>query len=282
MVPILRSLSILLLTTSAAGRVFPGTPYPGSDPDYTTADRNSNYTHTVTFKHSDRADAGTWQWTLRVSEVPAYKYSENYAPGFHQAYTTYSFAWPGNGTLNDALQNELEQDPSLARTGSCAVLLTILFPPEISATYDDSSSDCTSMLDEFCVAALKRMVEDVEFDDQLGKCRFSDNGFQAVGGLACREYTEPNYMGGLAGTVARESHNPFPFVTPFYRHSTDSSCGQHSAITAAPQTQPPPPSWRVNPSLPPRAVRTRRITRRCLSAWLRMCMSSASRVAFRR
>jgi hypothetical protein len=204
MVPILRSLSILLLTTSAAGRIFPGTPNPSIDPDYTTADRNANYSHTVTFQHSDRANAGTWQWTLRVSEVPAYKYSENYAPGFHQAYTTYSFAWPGDGTLDDALRDERAQDASLARTGTCAVLLTILFPPDITATYDDSSSDCTSMLDKFCVAALKRMVAEVEFDDQRGKCRFSDNGFQAVGGLACREYTEPNDMGGLGGTVTRK------------------------------------------------------------------------------
>jgi hypothetical protein len=88
MVPNLLSLSIVLFTGLAAGLIWPGSPSPGEVSEYSTANSNSNYSHTVKFLHDNRVDLGFWQWTVRVSEVAANAEAKDYFSGARAAYTT--------------------------------------------------------------------------------------------------------------------------------------------------------------------------------------------------
>jgi hypothetical protein len=126
----------------------------------TAADQLPNATHSINFQH---ANSGLWNWTVRVSDVSMPNASQ-LIPDAHVAYTTYSFSWPGQGTLQDALNAEAEQESILTHYSSCAVLFDALFPTNVTDKFDDSSSDCTSMLGAECVKALTTLVGSVNGD----------------------------------------------------------------------------------------------------------------------
>jgi hypothetical protein len=75
-------------------------------------------------------------------------------PDARVAYTTYSFTWPENGTLNNALFAELNSTSGNYYIESQAYILSGLFPSNVSDKWDPNSSDCTSALGSECVAKL--------------------------------------------------------------------------------------------------------------------------------
>jgi hypothetical protein len=154
------ALAMLVSETLAFARFSAGAPFIGSNTAFNQSDRNANHSNTVSFKHRD---LGTWNWTVRVSDIPAPNLPGESADA-HRAYTTYSFSWPTNGTLSDAIQAEERQDPSRARNDSCVLLFSRLSPPDLNAKYDNASSSCTGYLGEECEKAIYGVLGDVNTD----------------------------------------------------------------------------------------------------------------------
>jgi hypothetical protein len=197
----LLSLSTALFSALAASKVWPGGWTPGNLSEYSSADSNANYSRTIDFLHNDHVEFGNWQWTVRVSEVDANEEALNYFPGARAAYTTYSFAWPGPGTLNDALGREAAQPAARIRTGSCAVLFTLLLPSNVTSKYNDSSSDCASMLGTQCANALQGIVGRVDYKN--GQCELSGLSLGPVSSGTCGDTVDVS-LSSFAGLATRE------------------------------------------------------------------------------
>lgn len=157
---ILLSWALLQSTAMARESVRPGRPTSGFAA-LSVADHSPNSTHTVSFEH---AGLGTWNWTVRVSDVNMPNASLYQLTDAHVAYTTHSFTWPSGGTLDDALQAEVAQKPELAGSSSCALLVDALFPLNVTEKYDPTSSDCTGMLGAECVKALTDLIGGIRSD----------------------------------------------------------------------------------------------------------------------
>jgi hypothetical protein len=204
----LTSTSLALFTIPTTAKIWPGgltpadtTPFNEMNSTFST----SSVSHTVNFTRSPRlAAAGVdpWSWTLRVADISASVQSDTRFPGARAAYTTYSFAWPGGGSLNDALRREVGQDSSLVRKGSCAVLFTLLLPSNVTSKYDDSSSDCTSMLGAECVTAFQNIVRAVDYSDNEG-CDLSGLQLGSLDSGICGDSVEVS-LSGFAGLATRK------------------------------------------------------------------------------
>lgn len=117
------------------------------------ADQMPNETHSVTFDHSSIHK--NWTWTVKISDVVMPNstgtnldtLTPNPPPNAHVAFTTYDFAWPGGGSLNDAVrEGENLNSPISSSNPSCMYMIITSFPLNVSEKYDPSSSDCTSAL----------------------------------------------------------------------------------------------------------------------------------------
>jgi hypothetical protein len=189
---LLLSLSTLCTMALASESIRPGSPSSGFA-TFQAADQAPNASHSVTFEHSR---LGIWNWTVRVSDV-ALANTSQILPDAHVAYTTYSFGWPTQGTLQDALDAEVAQQPSLASSDSCAILIDALFPPNVTAKFDGST--CTSMLGAECVDALATLMGSVKSDcSGLG---MSLDGIQT----SCASSFGPA-LGGSYGFVSRRAY----------------------------------------------------------------------------
>lgn len=118
---------------------------PFSDPTFTAADINA--TREVSFNRAQTGSAGrNWTWTLSLRDValpnsPESTSEWNYAPGARAAYTTYSFSWPDDGNVNQAVED----------TGSqCMYNVFADFAMNVSNAWDSTSSSCASAIGTPC------------------------------------------------------------------------------------------------------------------------------------
>jgi hypothetical protein len=191
---LLLSLSTLCTLALAIGGEgpHPGAPLSGFA-SLQAADQAPNASHSVSFEHYS-SSFGPWNWTVRVSDV-ALANASQVVPDAHVAYTTYSFAWPAPGTLQEALQAEVALRPDLAAADSCAVFVDALLPPNVTAKFDGSS--CTSMLGAECVDALMALVGSV--NDDCSRFGMSLDGINS----ACVSSFRPALGGGYGFLPAR-------------------------------------------------------------------------------
>lgn len=151
--------------------------------------------NTVMFDHDPETQTGQgWTWTLAISNVSM----PNITDGInddnweglsddteaHVAFTTYSFSWPEEGNVNQAV------DPG---TSSCLFVVMNEFPQDISDAWDPSSPDCASALGEECVEAIQTQLWGEDGDCSAGS--LSTLGDACAGSFASRsESTRPGVI----------------------------------------------------------------------------------------
>lgn len=131
---------------------------------FRAADRTPNETHQVTFNRDNTITSGkNWTWTLKISDVLMPNYTgtdlDSLRPSdpqnAHVAFTTYDFAWPEGGNLNQAVGKGENLNSAVATLNpSCMYMIYAQWPSNVSEKYDPSSSDCTSALGDDCVNAI--------------------------------------------------------------------------------------------------------------------------------
>nr|POE53523.1 hypothetical protein CFP56_28745 [Quercus suber] len=137
---------------------------PGSAPldgfaSFTAASAFPNISHAVQFSHvrtsSNPIITQNWTWSVDVNDVPMGNASAlGVAEGdAHIAYITYKFSWPESGDLDQALRTE--ENSTRTDYPSCAILISALWPHELSNSWDESSSGCLSALGSDCVNYLR-------------------------------------------------------------------------------------------------------------------------------
>lgn len=118
---------------------------PFDDPAFSSAPRDA--TREVTF---DFGNGQNWTWTLSTSQVA----NSTFAPDALFAYTTYSFDWPLDGNVNDAVSSATRNYLDLGVDTQCLYNVWADFPQRVSNAWDPTSSDCSSAIGDECVQYL--------------------------------------------------------------------------------------------------------------------------------
>lgn len=116
------------------------------------ADSSPNASHTVSFKSP--GDNSEWDWTLQISDASVPSIS-NSTPNAHVAYTTWHFSRTDEepATPEDTRPNAAPVLPT------CAYLLDVNPPYNVSTEWDPDSSSCVSALGADCVNSLSEITE---------------------------------------------------------------------------------------------------------------------------
>lgn len=150
-----------------------------------------SFTNEVNFDRWNTTQASSnWRWkistydvknpNITVYDLPDSQMNRNVSNS-SVAFTTYSFSWPEDGTLNAATRAED------STRDSCFYFIDVAFPQNVSNAWDGSSASCTSALGDSCVQAIMNGISghgcdsgnfpfQVYFDACAGSLGAAENG----------------------------------------------------------------------------------------------------------
>lgn len=141
------------------------------------AERHPNVTHDVSFDRWNQTEDGKdWSWSIGITDVyrpnltvrDANELQETHnISNMSVALTTYSFSWPGGGSLNAAAADGYPggQTSRNADFGpSCLYMVFADFPQNVSDALDSSSASCASAIGDSCVQTIMNGFSGVDCD----------------------------------------------------------------------------------------------------------------------
>lgn len=141
------------------------------------AESHPNVTHDVKFDRWNQTEDGRdWGWSIGITDVyrpnltvldPNDLEESHNISNMSVALTTYSFSWPGGGSLNAAAADGYPggQTSENADFGpSCLYMVLADFPQNVSDAWDSSSASCASAIGDSCVQTIMDGFSGVDCD----------------------------------------------------------------------------------------------------------------------